>query len=177
MCHIVGTGIYLRSRQHHAADGKPHAFYSNVKYLAIFQNRGTSIIYVQGADIFRGPLFYRRLGERFCGLWQEGGIFSNRTWQRFYPKGLRTPERDMAKILPKRAQNTRKGGATFNFRCQSGEIYGPPDINCGRSLCTCFSYIQVKSSWKGHWIYTPGVNYWVSLAKSFHYIQWLHVDA
>ena len=118
------------------------------KYLAIFQNRGTSIIYVQGAEIFRGPLFYRRPGGRFCGLWPgpgegffriahdkdftlKGSEHQRGAWQRFYPKGLRTPERE---------------GATFNFRCQSGEIYGPPDINCGRSLCTCFSYIQVKSS-------------------------------
>ena len=47
--------------------------------IFFFQNRGTSIIYVQVAEIFRGPLFYRRPGGgRFCGLW-PGGIFSNRT--------------------------------------------------------------------------------------------------
>ena len=47
--------------------------------IFFFQNRGTSIIYVQGAEIFLGATFLPQTGGRFCGLWPGGGIFSNRT--------------------------------------------------------------------------------------------------
>ena len=86
------------------------------KYLAIFKNRGTSIIFVQGVEIFRGPLFYRRPGGRFCGLWPgpgegffrishdkdftlKGSEHQRGAWQRFYPKGLGTPEREGPRLI------------------------------------------------------------------------------